>query len=68
MKIRDLLKKNEIYFTTITAVSLAFVSVLLTIQGNRNSKAQTAIAQRQEEMEYFSNLPTFQIEQFFFLE
>lgn len=66
MKIREFLQRNEIYFTTVSAVSLAVISILLTIQGNRNSKAQTTVAERQEKMEYFSNLPTFQIDQKWF--
>jgi len=66
MKIREFLKRNEIYFTTVSAVSLAVISILLTIQENRNSKTQTAVAERQEKMEYFSNLPTFQIDQKWF--
>ena len=62
-KIRVFLKNNEIFFTTITAISLTVITVIITYQGNRNSERQTIISERQEKMDYFSNLPTFQINQ-----
>jgi hypothetical protein len=62
-RIRKFLKKNEVFFTTLTAVSLTCISILIAIQGNKNSERQTKIAERQQEIEYFTNLPTFQIEQ-----
>lgn len=60
---RVFLKKNEVFFTTLSAVSLTLISILIAIQGNIYSNRQTRIAERQEKMEYFSNLPTFQIQQ-----
>ena len=61
MKIKKLLKKNEIYFRTVTSLLLGLMAVIVAYNSNRIAKEQTRIAKEQTKINYFENTPDFQL-------
>ncbi len=56
MKIKKFLKKNEIYFKTITSLLLGLMAIIVTCNSN-------TIAKEQQQMNYYENMPDFHLSQ-----
>ncbi len=60
-KIKKQLKSNEIYFTTLAAVFLSTMAIIVSIKTNDIAKIQIDIAKEQAKIDYFEQLPDFSV-------